>query len=48
MRLALLLMDIRDSNGEQLLTLELPEGMALERSSYEVLLRHALTEVAAA
>ena len=40
--------DIRSTDGERLHTLELPDGMVLETSSYEVLLRYALTEVIAA
>ena len=40
--------DIQSSNGERLHTLELPDGIVLEKSSYEVLLRYALTDVVAA
>ena len=40
--------EIHHSDGERLHTLELPDGMALEKSSYEVLLRYALTDVIAA
>ncbi len=40
--------DIQNADGERLHTLELPDGMALEKSSYEVLLRYALTDVIAA
>ncbi len=40
--------EIHNADGERLHTLELPEGMALEKSSYEVLLRYALTDVIAA
>ena len=43
-----LFQDIHSSNGERLHTLELPNGLALEKSSYEVLLRYALTDVIAA
>ncbi len=45
---AKLFQDIHSSNGERLYTLELPDGMVLEKSSYEVLLRYALTDVIAA
>jgi len=40
--------DIQSLEGERLHTLELPDGMALETSSYEVLLRYALTDNIAA
>jgi len=40
--------DIHNLQGQPLHTLELPEGMALEKTSYEVLLRYALTDVIAA
>ena len=40
--------EIQNADGERLHTLELPDGMALEKSSYEVLLRYALTDVIAA
>ena len=40
--------EIHSTAGERLHTLELPDGMALEKSSYEVLLRYALTDVIAA
>lgn len=43
-----LFQDIHNASGERLHTLELPDGMALEKSSYEVLLRYALTDVDAA
>lgn len=43
-----LFQDIHGSNGERLHTFELPDGIALEKSSYEVLLRYALTDVIAA
>ncbi len=39
--------DIHSLKGERLYTLELPDGLALEKSSYEVLLRYALTDVTA-
>ena len=41
-------LDIHSANGERLHTLELPDGMALEKSGYEVLLRYALTDGIAA
>ncbi len=40
--------DIQNLEGERLHTLELPDGLALETSSYEVLLRYALTDSIAA
>ena len=40
--------DIHSPDGEPLNTFELPAGVALDKSSYEVLLRFALTEVDAA
>lgn len=40
--------NIHSSNGERLHTLELPDGIVLEKSSYEVFLRYALTDIAAA
>ncbi len=40
--------DIQNPNGERLHTLELPDGMVLEKSSYEVLLRCALADAIAA
>ena len=45
---AKLFLEIHNTDGERLHTLELPDGMALETSSYEVLLRYALTDVIAA
>ena len=45
---AKLFQDIDNLNGERLHTLELPDGLALVKSSYEVLLRYALTDVVAA
>ena len=45
---AKLFLEIHSSNGERLHMLELPDGMALEKSSYEVLLRYALADVIAA
>ena len=40
--------EIRDSGGAPIHTLELPEGMKLDRGSYEVLLRYVLVDVVAA
>jgi hypothetical protein len=40
--------EIREADGAPLHTLELPEGMKLDRSSYEVLLRYVLIDVVAA
>ena len=40
--------EIREPNGSPIHTLELPEGMRLEPSSYEVLLRYVLLDVVAA
>ena len=40
--------EIREANGAPVHTLELPEGMKLDRSSYEVLLRYVLIDVVAA
>ena len=40
--------EICDSDGAEIHTLELPDGMKLERSSYEVLLRYVLVDVVAA
>lgn len=39
--------EIRDIDDAPIHTLELPDGLALERSSYEVLLRYVLTDVVA-
>jgi len=39
---------IREANGTPIHTLELPQGMKLERGSYEVLLRYVLVDVVAA
>lgn len=39
---------ISETDNTPIHTLELPEGMRLERSSYEVLLRYVLTDVVAA
>lgn len=43
-----LLQEIRDPDDEPIHTLELPDGLAMERQSYEVLLRYVLLEVAGA
>jgi hypothetical protein len=40
--------EIRETDGAPVHTLELPEGMKLDRSSYEVLLRYVLVDVVAA
>lgn len=40
--------EIRDPDGTPIHTLELPDGMKLDRSSYEVLLRYVLLDVVAA
>jgi len=37
--------DIREPDGSPIHTLELPSGLALEKSSYEVLLRYVLLDV---
>ena len=37
--------EIRDIDDAPIHTLELPQGMALERNSYEVLLRYVLVDV---
>ncbi len=41
-------LDVCDADGEPIHTLELPEGMKLGASSYEVLLRYVLLDVVAA
>ena len=41
-------LEMRDLEGKHIHTLELPDGMKLERSSYEVLLRYVLLDVVAA
>ena len=43
-----LFQEIRDSDDGPIHTLEIPDGMKLERSSYEVLLRYVLLDVIAA
>ncbi|MGI9204878.1 MAG: hypothetical protein ACR2Q3_12765 [Woeseiaceae bacterium] len=40
-----LFQEIRDVDDRPIHTLELPQGMALEKSSYEVLLRYVLVDV---
>jgi hypothetical protein len=40
-----LFQEIRTIDDAPIHTLELPQGMALERSSYEVLLRYVLVDV---
>lgn len=40
-----LFQEIRDVDDEPIHILELPQGMALEKSSYEVLLRYVLVDV---
>ena len=40
--------EICEASGAPVHTLELPEGMKLDRSSYEVLLRYVLVDVVAA
>jgi hypothetical protein len=37
--------EIADVDGTPVHTLELPEGLALEKSSYEVMLRYVLADV---
>ena len=41
-------LELRDPDDTHIHTLELPEGMKLDRSSYEVLLRYVLLDVVAA
>jgi hypothetical protein len=40
--------EIRDADDTPIHTLEIPDGMKLDRSSYEVLLRYVLLDVIAA
>ena len=40
--------EFRDADDTPLHTLEIPDGMKLEKSSYEVLLRYVLLDVIAA
>ena len=41
-------LEMRDPDDTHIHTLELPDGMKLEQSSYEVLLRYVLLDVVAA
>lgn len=41
-------LEMRTATGDPIHTLELPDGMKLEKSSYEVLLRYVLLDVVAA
>ena len=41
-------LEIKSTDDQPIHTLELPEGMKLEQSSYEVLLRYVLLDVVAA
>ena len=41
-------LEVRDVSDEPIHTLELPDGMKLDQSSYEVLLRYVLLDVVAA
>ena len=41
-------LEIRDIDDKHVHTLELPDGMKLDRTSYEVLLRYVLLDVVAA
>ena len=43
-----LFQEIRDADDTLLHTLEIPDGMKLDKSSYEVLLRYVLLDVIAA
>ena len=45
---AKLFQEIRNTDNSPIHTLELPPGMAMERSSYEVLIRFVLADVVAA
>ena len=40
-----LFQEIRDTDDAPIHTLELPQGMALEKNSYEVLIRYVLVDV---
>lgn len=40
-----LFQEIRDADDAPIHTLELPQGMVMEKSSYEVLLRYVLLDV---
>ncbi|MBT8091125.1 MAG: hypothetical protein KJO01_13045 [Gammaproteobacteria bacterium] len=41
-------LELRDSDDTHIHTLELPDGMKLDKTSYEVLLRYVLLDVASA
>lgn len=41
-------LDVHNADDSPIHTLELPDGMKLDKSSYEVLLRYVLLDVAAA
>ncbi len=41
-------LDMHNANDRPIHTLELPDGMKLDKSSYEVLLRYVLLDVVAA
>jgi hypothetical protein len=41
-------LDVRELDGTPVHTLEMPDGMKLARSSYEVMLRYVLLDVVAA
>lgn len=41
-------LEVQSTAGELIHTLELPDGMKLDKSSYEVLLRYVLLDVVAA
>jgi hypothetical protein len=41
-------LEVRGTDNEHIHTLQLPDGMKLDKSSYEVLLRYVLLDVAAA
>ena len=41
-------LELRDTEDSHIHTLELPDGMKLDRTSYEVLLRYVLMDVVAA
>ncbi len=41
-------LEVRDADGDPVHTLELPDGMKLDKSSYEVLLRYVLLDLVAA
>ena len=43
-----LYLEIREPQGAPIHTLELPDGMKLDQSSYEVLLRYVLLDLVAA